>query len=29
MPQEPSQTGEEDWFRYALALGASEEGFWD
>jgi diguanylate cyclase (GGDEF)-like protein/PAS domain S-box-containing protein len=29
MPQQPGRTGGEDWFRYALALEASEEGFWD
>jgi diguanylate cyclase (GGDEF)-like protein/PAS domain S-box-containing protein len=28
MPQEQKQGGEE-WYRYALALEASEEGFWD
>ena len=28
MPQQPTHAGE-DWFRYALALEASQEGFWD
>jgi len=28
MPQQVTQTGD-DWYRYALALEASEEGFWD
>ena len=28
MPREEKQSGEE-WYRYALALEASEEGFWD
>lgn len=28
MPQEQSR-GHEDWYRYALALEASQEGFWD
>ena len=28
MPQEQSR-GREDWYRYALALEASQEGFWD
>jgi len=28
MPQEQKQNGE-DWYRYALALEASEDGFWD
>jgi diguanylate cyclase (GGDEF)-like protein len=29
MPEEQSREGGEDWFRYALALEASQEGFWD
>jgi diguanylate cyclase (GGDEF)-like protein len=29
MPQEQSRTSGEDWYRYALALEASQEGFWD
>jgi diguanylate cyclase (GGDEF)-like protein/PAS domain S-box-containing protein len=29
MPQELSRECGEDWFRYALALEASQEGFWD
>jgi diguanylate cyclase (GGDEF)-like protein/PAS domain S-box-containing protein len=29
MPQEQGRMGGEDWFRYALALEASQEGFWD
>ncbi|MGC2620773.1 MAG: GGDEF and EAL domain-containing protein [Acidobacteriaceae bacterium] len=29
MPQEQGRVGGEDWFRYALALEASQEGFWD
>ncbi|MGA8110167.1 MAG: EAL domain-containing protein [Acidobacteriaceae bacterium] len=29
MPDEQGQASGEDWFRYGLALEASEEGFWD
>lgn len=29
MPQVEQQPGRDDWYRYALALEASEEGFWD
>jgi diguanylate cyclase (GGDEF)-like protein/PAS domain S-box-containing protein len=29
MPQEQIREGGEDWFRYARALEASQEGFWD
>ena len=29
MPQVQSRAREEDWYRYALALEASQEGFWD
>lgn len=29
MPQEQTRERGEDWFRYALALEASQEGFWD
>ena len=29
MQREQVQVGGDDWFRYALALEASQEGFWD